>query len=778
MLLDIVINGAEVCSAIGLDLATTARELAAGSTAFELTPLCGTDGEPIRAARLSALPAGWSAARRMKALSAAALGSLSVAIKRAGIRRLPLFLGLPLQLRSERDGQEILRTLASGCPDTELSVSKDRVFHEGRAAGLIALHHAAVSLMRGEIEHALVGAVDSMCDSNALVELSLDQALRGSENIDGRLTGEGAAFLWLSRIRKLAAGSDNTPASLIATSIAAESALFGGAEPNLGRGLSAAMFDLRTQPVLNGTRVQRVLSCQPDQNFWSNELTQAYLRNTVLFPSAFAVRRLSAQLADTGAASGLIAVALGTYAIEDEDVGNTTLVYAGSDHGPRAACVVTASAAQESPRIDEPLLAGRSPAVVREWIRSRDREHLEELGVLLQARHDELRERGCGWHEVTQLEARVVGHYGASELTSRRMGAAGALDALASDDSETRLGGTLVLVGGDRPDDVQQAAERLVDLVPEQVPVWVDAFTWHGPGGGCLVDGLCALLEQTDTALVCFAASALQRLSICPTARIIARLERTQPGSPEHTALMRLLGRYGMLSAERLSHLPTDPFDPALIEVALWSSAHEPLDNLRIALQRDVDVPPASLVLLASTGLARDAMLIEGWSNARQETRSEASAALARIGQARSISTLLRWMSEAPTGAPLLGDVARALEHMTAAHIVEATEDETEPDSISQTLSRDPDSWLAWWKANQSRFHGAQHYRRGRVHDAHAEVAEILNPSRTLQERDAGLLELLVRRGVRVPVDPNWTVARQVRALRPWTTTASRGASL
>ncbi|MCA9707926.1 MAG: 3-oxoacyl-ACP synthase, partial [Myxococcales bacterium] len=308
-----VVMGAEVCTSLGLDLDTTALEIEAGTQRVEDTPVLDVGGEPARAARLAVLPPGHGRVRRMAALGVTALRPLVEALLRAGQARVALYLGLPTEddlPATEASG--VLSALRAAAAPLQLVLPRRGVYAAGRAAAFLALEGAMQQLDQGAIDMALVGAVDCLCDTGSLVELVARRELLGPANIEGRLVGEGAGFLWLASERQ-ALPRGLVPPRVLGVATGREPRRTGPA-PSLGEGLTVVMRALRRDPHAGRLATDRMLSCQTDQGHWNTELSWAYLRNAALFPEPFEPEHLPAALADTGAAAGAIALAVATRA--------------------------------------------------------------------------------------------------------------------------------------------------------------------------------------------------------------------------------------------------------------------------------------------------------------------------------------------------------------------------------------------------------------------------------------------------------------------------------
>jgi hypothetical protein len=757
----VLVLAAEVCTALGLDLAATALELEAGTRVFEDTSIADRAAEPVRAARLTLLPPGASRTRRMVALGITALGPVIEAMRAAGHDRVALFLGLPSAEEFPTPNvQRLLQSLRAAVAPTQLVLP--RIHATGRAAAFLALQDAITQISTGRISSAVVGGIDCLCDSNSLVELAARDELLGRTNIEGRLTGEGAGFLWIADER-VPLPRGHAPARVIAVATGRESTRSASSDPNRADGLAAVLRALRLDPRIAGARVDRLMSCQNNQAQWTTELTWAYLRNAALCPEPFEPTLLTAAMGDCGAATGAIALALASTVTDLERAGRRTLAYAASDAGELGACVVT--------RGDLFAVGGsRVPGSLREHVGLPEFEseradlHLEEIGGLLDLRSGILRDANLGWRAAERIEARIDAHLRAW-AHGREPARVGATQALVGRDLERVFGAVFVLADGEDPHISQLLVRTLADVDPDDFSSWCDALAWRGQSSAATLESLAAGIDEASLPATLASVRVLDACCRCATARTLRRLDTLAPNTPEHDALLLNLARWGDQPDAVIARTQQLTMRGPGIEAALWLGHAQPLVALRTYVAQGHAFSHELLPYLAALGDTPDvpvlARLLEAGPTA------SAARALGRIGLAAHVPALLDALA-------IVGDettsiaVAEALDQICGAWLREEVLVVGEPDATPETIERtslDPHRWRDWWTEHGHRFDPRLCYRRGRPSEPLALVDELLDPNLGLDARRNALLDFRVRTGSRLALDPTWPVAQQLAIL-------------
>jgi len=245
--------------------------------------------------------------------------------------------GLYLGLDDEDEGSGLSAALARAL-DVEFYLQRADRF--GRAAGLVALHHAAEHLRQGRVDVALVGAVDSCLRRASLARLQESGALRSADNPQGVIPGEAAVFLVLQ-------SDSRQPRAHILGSAMAEEPTAGTDQANRGEGLSQALRRAReaagqfvSRPLvvcdLNGDRY-RTLE-------WGlvNVRVLGDVRSIPGGPASSDVWHPADCIGDTGAASGGVSVMTAVTAMRKGYAGaDRALVWGASDGPLRAAAILS-----------------------------------------------------------------------------------------------------------------------------------------------------------------------------------------------------------------------------------------------------------------------------------------------------------------------------------------------------------------------------------------------------------------------------------------------------
>lgn len=344
-------------SAVGWNLAATQAAVEARLLPFAATEVLDHQGEPVRAARLTEISPDATRWERLAALAAGALRDVLAEADWGGAPRLPLYCGLP-----EEADATVARRLAAVLGRSHTH-NVDLVFHRnwavaaGRSAFFPALAAAVRHLQQGSDECVLVGAADSQCDGATLTTLAGQRRIL-AEGVDGLLPGEGAAFLLLRR----SDGSEAQGGLILEGPVQIrEARSFLSGEPNLAEGLTDAFRQLRGLVPTAIARVDRVLSCQTGEGFWSREFGAAYLRQARFMPEPLRLDWMAQYLGDTGAAAGPLALGLAQHRLAraQSGQGERHLIYACSDSGLVGALAVSAAGALQS-RLDREILAQRA----------------------------------------------------------------------------------------------------------------------------------------------------------------------------------------------------------------------------------------------------------------------------------------------------------------------------------------------------------------------------------------------------------------------------------
>ena len=258
---------------------------------------------------------------------------------RATAPRLPVCLALPeahpgLALLARPD--PCLRTLVASLG---VDPTFARVLTRGRAGGLLALAEAIAAIERGE-PLALAVASDSFDDPTLLAALDQEDRVRADGVYDGFTPGEaGAAVLLAAPGTAARLGRRSPILKLAAVGIADEPGHRYSAEPHRGDGLAAAIRRALSIHDPAYLQIRRVLTGLNGEGLFAKEWGVAAIRSRDHFADDTILEHPADCLGDTGAASGLLLIALAAHwALHDP---GPVLVWTASDHAPRAATVLT-----------------------------------------------------------------------------------------------------------------------------------------------------------------------------------------------------------------------------------------------------------------------------------------------------------------------------------------------------------------------------------------------------------------------------------------------------
>jgi 3-oxoacyl-[acyl-carrier-protein] synthase-1 len=215
--------------------------------------------------------------------------------------------------------------------------------HTGRAGGLVALGQAVLHIQSGRTEMMICGGVDTYRDLYVLGTLGMEERVKSASILDGFIPGEGAAFLLLASARATAARGLAPLGSVSPVALGFEVGHLYSSEPYRGDGLAAAFAQLIASGSVDAP-IGEVYSSMNGESHWAKEWGVGFLRAKAVFNPDHGMHHPADCCGDTGAASGPLMVGLAVHGLRGGYRRSPALVYASSDHGPRAAVVVRASA--------------------------------------------------------------------------------------------------------------------------------------------------------------------------------------------------------------------------------------------------------------------------------------------------------------------------------------------------------------------------------------------------------------------------------------------------
>jgi 3-oxoacyl-[acyl-carrier-protein] synthase-1 len=214
--------------------------------------------------------------------------------------------------------------------------------HVGRAGGLIAVGQAVATIQAGLADFVLAGAVDTYRDLYVLARLDADGRLKTSQNPDGFVPGEGAAFLLLANPQAAAAQGLATLARLSPVATGFESGHLGSNEPYRGDGLASTVAQLVASSAVEQP-MNDVYSSMNGESHWAKEWGVTHIRNRAVFRPDHRMHHPADCFGETGAPAGVLMLGLAALGITASQRRGPALVYGSSDSGPRAALVVSAA---------------------------------------------------------------------------------------------------------------------------------------------------------------------------------------------------------------------------------------------------------------------------------------------------------------------------------------------------------------------------------------------------------------------------------------------------
>ena len=312
-----VVVGLGVVTPLGLGLAQTAANVRAGlSAAGELDAVDGAYRRVV-GCRLAAQHLGLApvAGVPYQLMELAALAAPAIAEARgACIDELPCRCVVPDGV----DGARVVKRLPG---------LVHRATSHGRAGGLAALAAATAPL-------ELILAVDSLVHPRVLSELEAAGRLRTEAQAEGVVPGQAAVALLVATRAEAERRQLPILAVLAGSGWAQDKAKSTNGEACTGEGLTTALWQALGE---SGPPVVAWWTTFTGERFFAAELSATQIRIAERTVPSLMPKHAAQALGDSGAAAGLLAVAL---AISGR--ARTALVTASSDDGARAAILVAA----------------------------------------------------------------------------------------------------------------------------------------------------------------------------------------------------------------------------------------------------------------------------------------------------------------------------------------------------------------------------------------------------------------------------------------------------
>lgn len=248
---------------------------------------------------------------------------------------IPLLLGLPEHpTHIPIDPGQFIERLATQT-GIAFDLPRSQAVAHGRATGLMALAQAGQRLIQEGTPWVLIGGVDSLVDPYVLGSLDLAQRIRHDTNSDGFSPAEGAAFLLLGR--------DDTAlpplGRITAYALAHEPGHLYSDAAYLGEGLATTFARLFAQRAPDAP-IATCFSSMNGERYWAREFGVARLRHASFFADDLIMEHPAECFGDLGAAHGPALMALALHAMRSGYRPHPMIVYASSDRGARAACML------------------------------------------------------------------------------------------------------------------------------------------------------------------------------------------------------------------------------------------------------------------------------------------------------------------------------------------------------------------------------------------------------------------------------------------------------
>ncbi len=728
--------GTGVCTPVGINTIMMSTGVAVKDAAFQETSVSDLSGEPVKASLLSLINKDANRTQRICFLAESAVEEVMFNAQLPdNLETLDVFIGLP-----EPDGtydSEQIKASMQRASETRLKFSDTTIFATGRSGFFHALDAAKKALNNDEINYALVGSADSMCDPESLLRLVNENRLLNT-NINGLLTGEGAGCFFLT--------SNHNEIKIIHTALSQEPNHFGHEEPGTFSGLSTAFGTLRNHLLSGEKRVDYIFTSQTGEDYWNREFTSAYLRNTDLMPEPITAESIVESHGDIGAATGSIMLAAAINKKDEsliEDRSGRVLIYGSSDNGSIGACIVEGVNKQKPDWFESGLIKNHleRDAFFEEFFKN----HIKEIGWLILSRHRELHELKKHWADFTQVEQRLSNHLEAIVIagsTSREhacqnledsdndivSGAVYTIAALAKDTAErdNLLNyfskaepcminiWTLTLKHSQNLYLDELPEELTANLSPEHQTGLTEIMAYRGTGDK---DFLISQISKGNQEARNYAATALSRMTVDEAKNELNNIPESQCSIETYLALILL-------------------DDQNIVE------------RCREAIQ-DQNKESADLPLvIALAGTEKDSELLLKIDDGVTKFK-----ALGISGLGKFIPILMETLnSEDPE---IKKHSAESLERITSAGLTEIINDpdfdpeiDDEPDTTTE-ISKNFETWNLWWQENQNNFEPNTRYRQGKPFSLSTCLTEIENSS-SYEVRQLAAIEINIRSGKKV----------------------------
>ena len=666
-------------------------------------------------------------------------------------------------------GLAVARQLARRYPVGALPELETDAAHG--SAPLFALERAMGPLSRGELDFALIAAIDLRADPAALVEGKAAERIIGPGRSFGHVPGEGASAVLVASERGLRRLGLPSRGTLLAATSAREPHPMGSGRPCVGTGVTQAVRQALAH-LPPGARIDGVTCDLNGERFRTDEwgFTIARVVERLREPDVFVAPVVS--WGDCGAANGPLLLALATSSASRSSGGGAhLLVWTSSDGDERAAALVRA--APPPATVEQGAGASAPPAAPPPWARELDAEILSEMAAECAFRYEQrayLVDRLAGeelvpdWRAVARAEELM-------DILTRGLAECGA---------EAREI-VIAAVDPEEPGSAYVAARTLLESGTLTSAVELSAL--HVTTDPRLAEAVLLAFQHVTLAASAPSCSLPALIAVGPALAVFAVEVAASEGTPVPSAALavaaaavtpegavpfiRALGQLATPEAWALLPRWNDAVDPAVRQELAVAEIRSSGSAAHRLLARAADDP----VLLLPAALVVDARQI-GWFLGLVATQTSPDAILAAgvAGDPSAIPWLLDRLVDERTGAM----AACALELLLGTAPVEEKEileggdgdgdgegegqgegdDGTAPLRRIRRVSRDRQAWSAIADPVVSRHRSGLRLRNGGPANAAGNVALLLRPHLPVQARRYLAHELAVRWGVRRPFDP------------------------
>lgn len=337
----LVITGAGICCAVGLNVPTASCALRAGLDHFRESDFKAHDGSPIRVARIGDSHV-WGGARLAQWLSFA-IEEAVCELNMDQRAQLPIVLMGPDAERPLGAEHQQFATVKSLRTAMSMQFGKgSKMISGGRGALAKGLAYASKVLHSGQAHQVLLAGVDSFLNAADIMWYLGEERLLVPGNSDGFIPGEGAAALVLEKPGpRHQQPHDRATTHLLGVGFDMEAGRPDGSTPSRAQGLSRAIRSATKQADVNMNQLHFRLSDQNGESFFAKEAANAMTRCAEIGGQLPQVMTTADCTGEIGAATGPLMLAWIHHYLAHPDAPEPQgLLHLASDAGERTAIVI------------------------------------------------------------------------------------------------------------------------------------------------------------------------------------------------------------------------------------------------------------------------------------------------------------------------------------------------------------------------------------------------------------------------------------------------------